>query len=180
MDAFDVMGLGVEASIVLAGFSGIVATFQFSGSTKVRRAPVAALTIIVQLSLLCALAAAIPLVLYTFDIENTTLWGVCSSFGVIFYIMQLYITNKNFKGSIRKLSVRLMFRLFQGLCALALVTNALNVANVVFHREPGPYVAGTFLGLIIAAVMFSRLLLLPLWRRVREQEALDVNGAGAG
>ncbi|MEJ2089938.1 MAG: hypothetical protein P8Y69_15970 [Gammaproteobacteria bacterium] len=54
--------------------------------------------------------------------------------------------------------------------ALFVAINLLNAFDVVFHREPGPYLAAITWGLGLAAYMFVRLLLHPLWRRVREQE----------
>ncbi len=64
-----------------------------------------------------------------------------------------------------------VFRALFGVAAILFVSNALNVANFVFHREPGPYIAGIVFGLGLVGYMFARLLLRPLWRVVREQEA---------
>ena len=37
MDVSDIMLVGVEASIVLAGFAGIIATYQINDATRIRR-----------------------------------------------------------------------------------------------------------------------------------------------
>jgi hypothetical protein len=49
--------------------------------------------------------------------------------------------------------------------------------DLVFHREPGPYIAGIISGLGLVGVMFTRLLIGPLWKVVREQEATDLGKA---
>ena len=47
MEVFDVLILGAELSMALAGFAGIIATFQFRDTEKIRRADVVGLSIIV-------------------------------------------------------------------------------------------------------------------------------------
>jgi uncharacterized membrane protein len=64
----------------------------------------------------------------------------------------------------------------QGLGALVALALILNAMNIVFHRQPGPFVAGIIYALGVANYMFSRLLLLPLWRIVKEQESEKAMG----
>ena len=56
--------------------------------------------------------------------------------------------------------------------ALVLISiNVMNASDIIFHKEAGPVIAGIVWALIIAAFMFSRLLLRPIWSNVRRQEA---------
>ncbi len=173
MEVFDILLVGVEVSIALAGFAGVIATYQINDVTRVRRSVVGALTVIVQFSLLAALSCTIPLVLYTFGVKGVTLWLITSVVGVIFTAWGAYGSARSMKGALAKKSSRLLFLLFQGLGALVALALILNAMDLVFHREPGPIVAGIIYALSVAGYMFSRLLLLPLWRIVREQEAAN-------
>ena len=66
MDISDLLQLGIEASIALAGFAGVIATYQTSEGKMLRRGSVAAVTVITRCSLLVGLACAITLLLQTF------------------------------------------------------------------------------------------------------------------
>jgi hypothetical protein len=48
MESLDTLILAVEASIAFAGFAGLVASFQFGGTGKVKRADAVGLTMILQ------------------------------------------------------------------------------------------------------------------------------------
>ncbi len=173
MEVFDILLVGIEASIALAGFSGVIATYQISDVTKVRRNAVAGLTVIVQYSLLAALACAIPLLLQTFGVKGETLWVISSVIGAIFMSSAAYGIARSIRGGIAKKSSRLLYLSLQTLSVLVALALVLNALDLVFHREPGPFVAGVVYALGVAGIMFSRLLLLPLWRIVREQEDAD-------
>lgn len=170
MEAFDILLLSVEASIALAGFAGIIATYQINDVTRIRRGPVGALTVIVQFSLMTALAASLVLVLNTFGVEDAALWATGSVITGVFTANGAYSIARTMKGAITKRGVWLMFVSLQVLGASIVVTNILNMAGILFHREPGPVLAAILYTLGVAAFMFSRLLLLPLWRIVHEQE----------
>lgn len=171
MEVFDILLVGIEASIALAGFSGVIATFQLNDTTKVRRSTVAALTVIVQFSLVVALYCAIPLFLHTFEVKGATLWAVSSVFGAIMGLALGYRTIRDMKGAIAKKSSFWLFLFMQGLGVLVVFVLILNAADLIFHREPGPYILSVIYALSVAGFMFARLLLLPQWRIVREQEA---------
>ena len=47
VDVFDLLMVGVEASIALAGFAGVIATYQINDVTRIRRGAVVGLTAIV-------------------------------------------------------------------------------------------------------------------------------------
>ena len=85
MEPSDFLLVGIEVSVAFAGFAGIIATFQFSDRTKIKRGDVVGLTMIVQNSLLAAFASALPLVLYTFDLSDETIWSLVSGVGAVLF-----------------------------------------------------------------------------------------------
>ena len=170
MKEFDILLVGIEASIALAGFAGVIATYQINDVTRIRRGAVVALTAIVQYSLLAALVCAIPLILHTFGVQGETLWAISSGIGAILLASMAYNSARSMRGATTKKSSFLLYLLLQGLGALFVLANILNAFDLAFHREPGPLVVGIFHALSVAGINFSRLLLLPLWRIVREQE----------
>ncbi len=173
MEVFDLLLVCIEVSIALAGFAGVIATYQINDVTRVRRSTVAGLTMIVQCSLLVALVCAISLVLHTFGVKGETLWVISSVIGAIVSAVMAYGFARSMRGALAKKSSWLLYLFLQGLCALVTLAMILNAADLVFHREPGPFVAGIVFALSVAGIMFSRLLLLPLWRIVREQEGAN-------
>ena len=124
-------------------------------------------------SLLAALVCAVPLLLNTFGINYERIWLISSVIGSIVTVYGAYGCIKIMRGAIAKKSSWFLFALLQGMGYLVTLAIILNAADLVFHREPGPIIAGVFYALFVAGYMFSRLLLLPLWRIVREQEAAN-------
>lgn len=171
MESTDLLLVGAEISVAFAGFAGIIATFQFSEAKRVKRGDVVGLTMIVQMSLNCALLSALPLLLSTFKLEATTIWTICSLYGGTYTVYSMQSIYRNMRGATRKRSLRLLFNSFQTVFASVAVVQFLNASNLIFHREPGPYIAGIVIGLGLVGYMFGRLLLRPLWIAVSEQEA---------
>ena len=176
MEFTDLLLVGIEISVAFAGFAGIIATFQYRGEKQAKRGDVIGIAMIVHISLACGILSGLPLLLSTFNIEAETIWTVCSlSCGIyVLYIMQS--VNRNIHGAVKKLSTRLLFGSFTagGSCiVLALFVNA---ADLVFHREPGPYIIAISYGLSLVGYMFTRLLLHPLWVTVKEQETANLSG----
>ncbi|MFT7289501.1 MAG: hypothetical protein ACI87W_003636 [Halieaceae bacterium] len=170
MDIFELLMMGVEVSIALAGFAGIIATFQFTGSENINRGRVGALTVIVQFSLFPALACSLALCLKTFEVSGEQLWVVCSWFGAAIYSYAMYGTAKAMRGALTTTASRMIFVVLQGVGVLIIGLNVFNALGIVFQNEPGPYIVGVLYGLAVASFMFARLLLRPLWRAVRLQE----------
>ena len=178
MEATDLLLIGTEVSVAFAGFAGIIATFQFRDETKINRGRIVGLTMIVQFSLMCSLFCVFPLLLSHFDLEDATLWSIVSCFGLVYICYSMYFINKNMRGAVRKKSARLLFGLFYGAAALVSLSLVLNIADLAFHKEPGPYLTAIVFGLSLVGYMFARLLLRPLWRVVHEQETAN-SGAAA-
>ncbi|NCF21168.1 MAG: hypothetical protein GWP63_23340 [Haliea sp.] len=180
MIASDLLLVGAEVSVAFAGFSGIIATFQFRDKTTVKRGDIVALTMIVYFSLLCAFCCILPLLLSIFGIEDATIWTICSVFGAIVMVCCMYGVDRGMRNAVRKKSLQLLFGTMQGVAALIVLFMTLNAVNVVFHREPGPYIVGIVSALALAGYMFGRLLLRPLWRAVHKQETANLSGARSG
>ena len=118
-----------------------------------------------------AAMSALPLIVHTFEVSDTTLWVICSGVGIPITAALMYNFYQNMRPSLVGESQLTIFWVFQFVTFLVVISNVLNVADVVFHGEPAPIVFGIALSLSIAAYMFSRLLVRPLKRRLREQES---------
>ena len=173
----DLLLVGAEVSVAFAGFSGIIATFQFRDATMIKRGDIVALTMIVQFSLLCAFFSVFPVLLLIFGIEGTTVWSISSALGAIAIASCMYGVDRGMRKAVRKKSIRILFGAMQGVAALVFLSMVLNTINVGFHREPGPFIAGIVWGLGLVGYMFGRLLLRPLWMVVRKQEGANLNAA---
>ena len=180
MESLDVLILAVEASIALAGFAGIIATFQFTGEKEVRRGDAVGLTLILQASLLAALTPSIAILLYSFDIKETTLWAICSVAAALSYAWPTYTLNDNLKGVFKAAPSKMMVAIVQVPALVLISINVMNASDIFFHREAGPVIAGIVWALCLAGFMFSRLLLRPVWRNVRIQEAAKIADATSG
>ncbi len=177
MFASDLLLVGAEVSVAFAGFSGIIATFQFRDETRIKRGDIVALSMIVQLSLLGALFSVFPFLLSIFGLEDATVWTISSVFGAIAAAGCMYSVDRGMRNAVRKKSLRFLFGTMQGITFLFILAMTLNAVDVVFHREPGPFIAVLVWALALVGYMFGRLLLRPLWRGVHEQEAANLSGA---
>lgn len=174
MDESSLLLEGVEVSVALAGFAGIVATFQFRDNSKVRRGDMVGLTMLVSFSLVIAFFCALPLALGVFSIRDTTIWAVTSSLGAIYVFNSMWFVHRRMHSVRMKARTRRLFAALQAVAGLLAVLNILNAANVGFSREPGPHIASLLFGLCLVGYMFVRLLVRPLWKVVHDQEAQSV------
>ena len=173
MNIFEMFALFIEVNIAIAGFAGIISAFRFRDRSSIRRGPVAALTIVVQLSLLVALFSCLPLLLHAFGVTDTLIWLVCSVIAVPVGLGLMYSSYHNMKLALRKKRYRLIHGIVQVVCFFAVIANILNVGNQVFYREPGPFLFAGVVMSSVAGLMFLRLLLNPLWKIVHENELLE-------
>ena len=171
MDESALLLVGIEVSVAFAGFAGIIATFQNRDEVTVDRGHVVGLTMIVNFSLMGAFFCALPLYLSVVGVEEATIWAINSALQCIYTLNRMHYIHQNMSVVALRRSTRLFFRTLQGVAFLVGVALALNATNQVFHRGPGPSIAALLFGLGLVGFMFARLLLRPLWRVVREQEA---------
>ena len=101
MEVFDVLILGAELSMVLAGFAGIIATFQFRDNQNIRRADAMGLNIIVVYSPLAALQCGVILILNVIGVSERALWTTGSMLVAIISAYNLYAFYRNMGGAIR-------------------------------------------------------------------------------
>ena len=180
MESLDILILGVEASIALAGFAGIIATVQFRSADETRRGDAVGLTMVLQFSLLAALVCSVAILLYSFDFKETTTWTICSALTAVLQVSGVRRTVQTMRGvEITKSFGRLAISL-QIPTLILISMNIMNASDIYFHREAGPVIASAIYTLCIAAFMFSRLLLIPVWRNVRIQEAAKLADTAVG
>ena len=171
MEIFDMLVLGVEAGIALAGFAGIIATFQFGGAKGFRRADAVGLTIVVRDSLMSTALCSFVMLLLAFQISESTIWTLGSLLASILALHAVYSSTRILRHAFKRRSFLVIWFSVSALAVVGVLANILNAMDVVFHREPGPVFMAAVLGLSNAAYSFSRLLLVPVWRAVRSGEA---------
>jgi len=177
METNDLLLVGTEVSVALAGFAGIVATFQFRDDESIKRGDVVALTMIVQLSLGCALLTIIPILLSIIGFDEERLWVVCSLIGAAWGAYHMYIVDRGMRGAVRRTSLRILFGGFQGVFGIIVASLLLNTVDIFFHKGPGPYLIGIVLCLSLVGYMFTRLLVHPLWQTIGMRERAEAGTA---
>ena len=156
-----------EISVALAGFAGIVATFQFRDGDTPSAGKIVALTIIVNMGLSAGMFAFLPLILFSFTSDEAIVWFVASYLLAIYMCYMMFFVQKNMHGNVRRNRVRFLFTTYQIIAGLLIVVLLLNGANVGVERGLGPYLLTLSYGLYMVGTNFIRLLLSPLWRRYR-------------
>lgn len=160
-----------EISVALAGFAGIIATFQLWQIEHVSRGRVLALWMVVNISLRMAFISGFPLVLLGFGVDGGVVWAICSALLAIGSITESPFIIRNMNLQRENYSTRILFGSLMAVGAILVVINILNALGVVFHNEFGPFFALILFHLSIVGWNFSRLLMRPLWKMVEEREA---------
>jgi len=174
MDKAEQLLILTQVAIAVAGFAGIIGTFQFKEGERIRRGDVIGLAIVVNVGLMSAFYSTLPLIFINFGISDSIVWGICSGLACVIYTIAFSyfaIINKNFQSykTINKLMVYSLY-----LVALIIVIiNFLNACNIFFKREFGPFYISLIYSIGSVCYMFSRLLLRPIWRTIRKQESED-------
>jgi hypothetical protein len=156
-----------EISVALAGFAGIVATFQFREGDTPSAGKIVALTIIVNMGLSCGMFSFLPLLLFSVTSDEAIVWFVASYSLARYMCYMMFFVQKNMHGKVRRKRVRLLFSTYQIISGLLIVVLLLNGANVGVERGLGPYLLTLMYGLYMVGTNFMRLLLSPLWMRYR-------------
>lgn len=171
MEVFDILILGVEISVALAGFAGIIATFQFREDAAVRRADAMGLTIIVTYSLIAAFQCGLILILNVVGVTEAELWTVASVLSATICSYNLFSFINIMKGAVRNKKLLTTMWLLQLTTVVIIMANVFNALGIVFDRSPGPFLFGMSWGLCLSGWMFARLLLIPVWRTIYRKEA---------
>ena len=99
-------------------------------------------------------------------------WAVTSAFYAVIAAGAVYVQGANLgRTTSRSKAFLRLIRAVQGISVGMMLINILNFLGVFFHREAGPVIAALVFTLALTGYLFSRLLLSPIWRRVRVQEA---------
>ena len=136
-----------------------------------RRGYAVGLTMVVRDSLNSAAICALVMLLFAFQLSQSTIWTLGSLLACALLLYCTYSTIRLVRLFFKKKSFLLFWLSGNALAVLVALANILTAADVVFHREPGPILMAAIYGLSLAAYSFSRLLLLPVWRMVRSMEA---------
>lgn len=165
-----------QVAVAVAGFAGIIGTFQFKKGERIRRGDAVGLAVIVNTGLMSAFYSTLPLLLLNFGIDESAVWSISSGMTCIIYTIfciAFAVRLKNFKmyKTINKVMIFLLFLVG----FIIIFINVLNAFNIVFKREFAPYYISLIYSLGLVCYMFSRLLLRPIWRTLRKQEADNLN-----
>lgn len=161
-----------QVAVAIVGFAGIIATFQFKEGKSLRRSDALGLAMIINSGLVGAFSSVLPLALSNFGIQDSIVWTVCSGFMSINYMCFIFYLIKHMrKFKINKKSSRFFVVLFFSIGFIVIIVNLLNVFNVGFNREYGPFFISLIFPLCMVGYFFSRLLLVPIWRTIRDQES---------
>jgi hypothetical protein len=107
------------------------------------------------------------------------MWVISSAATAITFSGAQYIQYSNLRLVTKTTALRRLSLIVQCIGCSMILINVLNVFDFFFHREPGPVITGILWALGFTGFMFSRLLLLPIWKRVRDQEAAEIASATA-
>lgn len=164
-----------QVSVAIVGFAGIIGTFQFKEGERIRVGDVVALEMMVKVGLMATFCSILPFILSNFGIDDASVWAIGSGFACVIYTyLWIYTANriKNFRKykTINKIMIYVIFII----AFVVVLINFLNIFNIVFKREFGPFYVSLIYALGSVCLMFPRLLLRPIWRRMRKQETENV------
>ena len=112
-----------------------------------------------------------PLALLNFGITERAVWAFCSSVAGIIWLGFILFILRNMNADKVAKPLRIFFAfLFVYSTATAAIL-FLNAFGIIFSQEFGPYFAGFLLTFFMVCFNFSRLLMHPLWKALRNQEA---------
>jgi hypothetical protein len=164
LSSTDVLSLLAELATAIAGFSGIVAVFGRRSAGKWSPAESARLVGLLWLSLTAALFSVLPLVLLSIPVSEPACWRMLSlllaaslvrpTANVLRIISRTKATPIGERES--SLATSWFFIVGDAAAIMALLVNA------VAWAVPWPYLAGILWALIQAAVLFARLVMIPL------------------
>lgn len=164
MSSTDVLSLLSELATAIGGFSGIVAAFGRRSAGRWRPAESARLVGLLWLSLTAALFSVLPLLLLSIPVSEPTCWRVVSLLlaaslvrsilNLVRIIARTNATPVDERES--SLAMSWFFIVGNGSAIVALLVNAV-VGSVAW-----PYLTGILWALIQAAVLFARLVVIPI------------------
>lgn len=166
MNSVDQLLAIAEIALTLAGFAGIIATFQFKNNQTISGGRVLSLSLIVHISLVGTFFAVLPIALMNFGMPEKSIWAACSALmalNIATFIIYIWRnTDTNHLGPVVRLFYSAAF-----LGAILMVTlNLMNCASIVVDRDYAVYFVNFLFCLFLVGFYFSRLLLYPLWKHL--------------
>jgi len=173
LDHVDQLLTIAEISVALAGFAGIVATFQFRQSDRVTHGQAISLSMIVNISLVGAFFAAFPIGLINSGVEEALVWSISSFLmGLNQFTFAAYLYRNSALSSLKAL-VRNLYVLFYVVSTLIGLSLFMNAFGLIFNQVFAPVYFTFLFNFALVGFTFSRLLMYPLWKSVRENSQLS-------
>ena len=160
MEGESILQTTAEVSVALAGFTGVVAAFgqrreQWSAADTVR------FRVMLGTSLSALVFSILPIAVHHSGVEPSATWLISSSLLASHFVIMAVVNTRQLRqvDAFGDPQLRVwVFVLAFLLVAVAVGILVLNAADIGFHRAFGPYFLGLCCLLLIAALMFKRLL----------------------
>jgi hypothetical protein len=167
MTVFSTMISLADVAVALSGFSGLIISYQHNEASKVHIADLVGVTMIIVMGLGVAFFAYLPIVLSGFIVSENIVWNVSSMLAALFTGYVVNFIRVRLLPSVKKKAVRLIFKLQIFIGYMMPVTFTLSAFNKFPVSKASIYILVLFLSLVIVGYSFCRLLLHPLWFRVK-------------
>jgi len=157
MESEGILTTLAEVGIAIAGFSGIVVALQhrsgdWSETDKVR------FSMLLQVSLAGVFSSLIPMLLHLISPTKTFVWGWSSGLWLAYILASLvYRVPRIQRAASGDPEPRSKFMVAYMLSTVALSV-LLQIANLAWLRAPWPHVLTVLLSLLLASLLFVRLL----------------------
>ncbi len=164
-----------QVAVAFVGFAAIVATFRFKEGVSIKKNDAVDLQLIVNTGLVGAFFSVLPLALSSFELQDTSVWALCSGIMSVNYLAFIFYLSKKVKISkIRRKTSKLIVVSYFSIGLLVLVINLMNTFDIIFKREFGPFFISLIYPFSMVGYMFTRLLFLPIWRTIKSQESNNI------
>jgi hypothetical protein len=128
---------------------------------------------IVNISLVGALFAVLPMVFINYGIAEEDVWPICSALmGINISIFIFYVWRTTRLNSL-PFKTRIIFSSFFVVAFAIVCANFMNSVGLVFENQFGTYFISFVFCFFLVGYNFSRLLMLPLWKQIHRQEVVS-------
>ncbi len=165
MDELSVLDPIAEIAIALAGFSGLVATFQQRSDVEPNSADIVGLTMILVMGLGVAFFSLLPTLLFSFELAVSVVWLISNSLAAAFMLLMTNFIRVNLLKAVNRRKTRALFITLISVAFLICILLVLSAFSYTPFPQIGVFLLALLFGLAVVGYSFCRLLLLPLWRR---------------
>jgi hypothetical protein len=161
MTEADSLIVTAELAVAIAGFSGVVVALR-RRSEDPNSIAYLRLWRLVESSLASIGFSLLPLVLYHFELRAPSLWSVSSAVMALYLVSIQVFTIRRFRTQLASPATSWRFNgTLIGVQSAFFVLLLINSLGIGIGPAFGPYFAAVVQHIALAALMFSRLLLLP-------------------